>query len=86
MIRSIAAILAIVAIMAISFTGRRKQRRLADRDASGLPRAFWILFAGTLINRTGGFVLIFLAIYLTEARGFSSVSYTHLTLPTNREV
>ena len=39
--------------------------------ASGLPRAFWILFFGTLINRLGGFVLIFLAIYLTEVRGLS---------------
>ncbi len=36
-----------------------------------LPRPFWILFAGTLINRTGGFVIIFLAIYLTEVRGLS---------------
>jgi MFS family permease len=31
-----------------------------------------VLFAGTLINRTGGFVLIFLAIYLTEVQGLSA--------------
>ncbi|HJZ86293.1 MAG TPA: MFS transporter [Polyangia bacterium] len=37
----------------------------------GLPRAYWFLWAGTLINRLGSFVLAFLAIYLTEARGFS---------------
>lgn len=37
-------------------------------DARGLPRPFWVLFAGTLVNRIGGFVLIFLAIYLTEVR------------------
>ena len=37
-------------------------------DLRGLPRPFWVLFAGTLVNRVGGFVLIFLAIYLTEAR------------------
>jgi len=37
----------------------------------GLPRAFWVLFAGTLVNRIGGFVLIFLAIYLTEDRGLT---------------
>ena len=37
----------------------------------GLPRAFWVLFAGTLVNRVGGFVLIFLAIYLTEERGLT---------------
>ena len=39
---------------------------------SGLPRAFWVLFAGTLINRIGGFVLTFLAIYLTETRGLTA--------------
>jgi MFS family permease len=37
----------------------------------GLPRAFWVLFAGTLVNRTGGFVLVFLAIYLTEEHGLT---------------
>jgi MFS family permease len=31
-----------------------------------------VLFAGTLVNRTGGFVLVFLAIYLTEVRGLSA--------------
>lgn len=38
----------------------------------GLPRAFWVLFAGTLVNRTGGFVLVFLAIYLTEEHGLTA--------------
>ena len=38
---------------------------------SGLPRAFWILFAGTVVNRTGSFVLPFLAVYLTRVRHFS---------------
>ena len=40
-------------------------------DFRGLPRAFWVLFAGTLLNRTGGFVLVFLGIYLTEVRGLT---------------
>ncbi|MCZ7427061.1 MFS transporter [Micromonospora sp. WMMA1949] len=40
--------------------------------AGGLPRTFWYLWAGTLINRLGSFVLIFLAIYLTQERGFSA--------------
>lgn len=40
-------------------------------DFRGLPRPFWVLFAGTLVNRAGGFVLVFLAIYLTEARGLT---------------
>ncbi|WP_205800696.1 MDR family MFS transporter [Micromonospora thermarum] len=40
--------------------------------AGGLPRTFWYLWAGTLINRLGSFVLVFLAIYLTQERGFSA--------------
>ena len=40
-------------------------------DFHDLPRPFWVLFAGTLVNRVGGFVLIFLAIYLTEERGLN---------------
>ncbi|MEU4566558.1 MFS transporter [Micromonospora sp. NPDC023956] len=39
----------------------------------GLPATFWYLWAGTLINRLGSFVLIFLAIYLTRERGFSEL-------------
>ena len=35
-----------------------------------LPRAAWILFAGTFINRFGTFVMPFLAIYMTRS-GFS---------------
>lgn len=38
----------------------------------GLPRPFWVLFAGTLLNRMGGFVVMFLAIYLTDARGLTA--------------
>ncbi|MSP63712.1 MAG: MFS transporter [Myxococcales bacterium] len=34
----------------------------------GLPRAFWYLCLGTLVNRAGGFVVPFLALYLTEER------------------
>jgi MFS family permease len=42
------------------------------RDTTGgLPTTFWYLWAGSLVNRLGSFVLIFLAIYLTKARGFS---------------
>src|SRR5262249_21721840 len=46
-------------------------RRLLP-DVRGLPRPFWVLFAGTLVNRIGGFVLVFLAIYLTEVRGLTA--------------
>jgi MFS family permease len=40
-------------------------------DTRGLPRAFWFLWAGTFVNRLGGFVAPFLAIYLTSVRGLS---------------
>lgn len=36
----------------------------------GLPRAFWVLWAGQLINRLGGFLFLFLPLYLTK-RGFT---------------
>ncbi|GAA4932094.1 MDR family MFS transporter [Actinoplanes utahensis] len=39
--------------------------------AGGLPRQFWFLWTGTLINRLGSFVVLFLSIYLTAERGFS---------------
>jgi MFS family permease len=42
-------------------------------DFRGLPPSFWVLFAGTLVNRVGGFVLVFLVIYLTEVRGLTAV-------------
>ncbi len=41
------------------------------QTAGGLPRQYWLLWTGTLINRLGAFVVIFLAIYLTSQRHFS---------------
>lgn len=35
-------------------------------DLRAMPRAFWVLFAGTFINRFGTFVWPFLTIYLTR--------------------
>ncbi len=35
---------------------------------SDLPRTFWILWAGTIVNRLGGFVIPFLTLYLTSQR------------------
>jgi MFS family permease len=43
-------------------------RRALHAWAGGLPRAFWSIFAGTLINRVGTFVEPFLALYLTSSR------------------
>jgi MFS family permease len=40
-------------------------------DVRKLPRPAWVLFAGTFINRFGGFVLAFLVLYLTK-RGYSA--------------
>ena len=37
----------------------------------GLPRTFWYLWGAMLLNRLGGFLFTFLAIYLTQTRGFS---------------
>ncbi len=34
----------------------------------GLPRAYWFLFAGTFVNRLGGFIYPFLSIYLASER------------------
>ena len=48
------------------------RRSRALEVARGLPRPFWVLWAGTLVNRAGSFVVPFLAIYLTQARGFSA--------------
>jgi hypothetical protein len=42
-----------------------------DVPSRSLPRSFWILWCGTLSNRIGGFVLPFLAIYLSRERGQS---------------
>jgi MFS family permease len=42
--------------------------------AGGLPRTFWVLCAGMLVNRAGSFVLPFLAVYLTRVRGYSAAS------------
>ncbi|MBM0274228.1 MDR family MFS transporter [Micromonospora tarensis] len=49
----------------------RTMRNWFRDTTGGLPATFWYLWSGTLINRLGSFVLVFLAIYLTQERGFS---------------
>ncbi|GAB1694656.1 MDR family MFS transporter [Krasilnikovia sp. M28-CT-15] len=39
--------------------------------AGGLPRPFWFLWTGTLINKLGAFAIVYLAIYLTVQLHFS---------------
>src|SRR3970040_2457805 len=43
--------------------------RLGFFRRSGFPRTFWLLWAGTIVNHLGGFVIPFLALYLTGPRG-----------------
>jgi MFS family permease len=38
--------------------------------AGGFPATFWVLFWGTLVNRAGSFVLMYLTVYLTQVRGY----------------
>ncbi|MFC6597132.1 MFS transporter [Kitasatospora paranensis] len=46
-------------------------RATASEAVGGLPSQFWWLWTSTLVNRLGGFVVTFLALYLTTDRGFS---------------
>ncbi|MFF2011913.1 MDR family MFS transporter [Streptomyces sp. NPDC058195] len=52
-------------------------RRAAHASVSGLPSQFWWLWTSTLVNRLGGFVATFMALYLTLDRGYSA-SYAGL--------
>ncbi len=47
-----------------------EQARIA---VGGLPSTYWTLWTGTLLNRLGTFVVPFLALYLTQERGFTAV-------------
>ncbi|BCB76215.1 MFS transporter [Phytohabitans flavus] len=44
---------------------------LPAQEQLRLPRPFWALWAGTLVNRLGTMVMPFTGVYLTQARGFS---------------
>jgi MFS family permease len=49
-------------------------RRWYRANVGGLPGTYWYLWAGMLINRLGGFAVLFLSLYLTTARGLSPAS------------
>ncbi|MCX4748229.1 MFS transporter [Kitasatospora sp. NBC_01287] len=55
---------------AASLTARL--RSATAESVGGLPPAFWWLWTSTLVNRLGGFVVTFLALYLTVDRGYSA--------------
>jgi MFS family permease len=44
-----------------------------SRFTDGLPRPFWFLWAGLLVNRTGSFIVPMMTVYLTRERGLSLV-------------
>ena len=46
-------------------------RSFLHEKVGGLPRTFWIIWSGTLVNRLGTMVEPFIGLYLTQARGFS---------------
>lgn len=48
--------------------------RLLIPDVSGLPRAFWLLFASALVDRLGGFGVVYLALWLTGPNAPAGVS------------
>ncbi|MFI0508345.1 MDR family MFS transporter [Streptomyces sp. WSLK1-5] len=54
-------------------------KRRSAQQGGGLPRTFWWLWGGTLITSAGGFVVPYLAIYLTSVRDYS-VSFTGLVM------
>ena len=47
--------------------------RTYRRAFSGLPRDLWLLALVALVNRAGSMVLPFIALYLTQQRGFSVI-------------
>lgn len=46
-------------------------RRFYAETAGGLPRSFWTLWTAMLVNRVGAFAMLFLPLYLKDARGLT---------------
>lgn len=59
--------------MIARFTAPAARRGLAAKFG-GLPRVFWVVWAGTLVNRLGAMVQPFLALYLVSVRDVSVVT------------
>lgn len=49
------------------------ERGSLHRFTEGLPRAYWFLWAGLLVNRTGSFIVPLMTVYLTRERGLSLI-------------
>ena len=56
---------------AVIDTPRGRAARAAQQALGGLPRPFWVLWTGTLVNRLGFFVEPFMALYLSSVRHLS---------------
>lgn len=54
-----------------SYSAPPRLHSAARSRLGGLPRTFWVVWAGTLVNRLGAFVVPFLVLYLTSDRGFT---------------
>ncbi|MCA1824520.1 MAG: MFS transporter [Frankia sp.] len=54
--------------------GRGGLGGLLGSQLGGLPREFWVLWSGTLVNKMGAFVAPFLVLYLTRERGLSAAA------------
>jgi MFS family permease len=50
----------------------RSVRNWLSDTAGGLPKTFWFLWSGTLINRSGAFVMLYLEIHMVVEYGFSA--------------
>ncbi|HEY2791675.1 MAG TPA: MFS transporter, partial [Micromonosporaceae bacterium] len=57
-------------------------RRWIDEAVGGLPRSFWYLWSGTLINRLGTFTILYLEMYLV-ARYHVSASFAGVVIGLN---
>lgn len=44
------------------------------QQVGGLPRVYWVLWWATLVNRTGTFIVPFLALYVTQGRNLSAAT------------
>ncbi|MEV0625453.1 MDR family MFS transporter [Nonomuraea wenchangensis] len=55
----------------MSSTSVEKPPSFMRAQVGGLPRPFWALWGGTLVNRLGTMVMPFTGVYLTQSRGLS---------------
>ncbi|WP_306212944.1 MFS transporter [Actinoplanes sp. RD1] len=58
-------------ITATTGSGSGSTVRIVTNRQAALPATYWYLWTGLLINRLGGFAVLFLSLYLTAQRGAS---------------